>query len=103
MIALPVEIDTANDMSEMLRDLMAETAQEGMQMTLDRVDAEFTLEASGELVWNLSKGHVHSLTLEGDTAIAMDIAMTIDFGGQSMTMEMVMEMAGALESLIETK
>jgi hypothetical protein len=100
VIGLDIQVDTANDMSEMLMDIMGSEMPEGMELSLDRVDVEFALEAKGELLWNITAGHIHSLSIEGDSAMAMDMEMGMDFGGQSMTIEMSMEMSGTLESTI---
>lgn len=103
VIDLDVTVDTARDMSEFIEELMGEEMPEGMEFTLDRVDVEFALEATGEMLWNLGGGHVHSLAMEGDSAVAIDMEMGMDFGGQSMTMEMNMEMSGTMKTTVETE
>jgi hypothetical protein len=100
VIEIDIEIDTARDMSEFLEGVMGDEMPEGMDFTLDRVDLEFALEATGELLWNIRAGHLHSLELEGEAAIALDMEMGMDFGGQSMSMEMSMEMSGTMESSV---
>jgi len=103
VIALEINIDAAKDMSEFLSDMMSEEMPEGMEFSLDRVDVEFALETTGEMLWHIGAGHVQSLSLEGDSAAAMDMEMGMDFGGQSMTMEMSMEMSGTMEITVETE
>lgn len=103
VIDLDVEVDTSNDVSDMLADVMEEQVQEGMQYQLDRAQVQFALEATGQLLWNISAGHVHSLELAGDSAMGMEMALNIDLGAQEMVIEMAMEMAGTLESVIETR
>ena len=100
VIEIEIEIDTARDMSEFLEGVMGDEIPDGMDFTLDRVDLEFALEATGELLWNIRAGHLHSLELEGEAAIALDMEMGMDFGGQSMSMEMSMEMSGTMESSV---
>jgi hypothetical protein len=100
VVDIEIEIDTARDMSEFLEGVMGDEMPEGMDFSLDRVDLEFALEAKGELLWNISAGHIYSLNLEGDAAIAMDMEMGMDFGGQSMSMEMSMEMSGTMQTSV---
>jgi hypothetical protein len=103
VIDLDIQVDTTSDMTDILVEIMDEQAQEGMEFTLDRADVEFALDATGELHWNISKGHVHALDLEGESAMAMDMGVNVDFGGQTMDLDMSMEMEGELESSIRTR
>lgn len=103
IIDLDLSIDTANDVSETILDLMAEGAQDGMEMTLDRADVAFAIQATGELRWNLTAGRIEGMKLEGDTAIGMDTAVFMEFGGQSTSIEMLLEMSGTLVSEVSTQ
>ena len=94
VIELEIEIDTSKDMSSFLEEMMGDQLPAEVEMTLDRVDVEFALQASGILLWDLRGGHVYSLVLEGDSAVSMDMEMSMDMGGQAMTFEMSMEMSG---------
>jgi hypothetical protein len=91
-----IEIDTAKDMTDMLEEMMGEQMPEGMDVSFDRMDLELTLESKGELLWDLRGGHVHAFSIEGDMTIVLDMGMSMDMGGQEMTMEMSMEMSGTL-------
>lgn len=103
VIEIEIEIDTANDMAEMFEEMMAEQIPAEIDMSLDRVDVEFALESSGELLWNMSGGHVHSLVLEGESAVSMEMEMGMNAGGQAMNMEMNMEMSGTLKNMVATE
>jgi hypothetical protein len=103
VIEVAIELDTSKDMSELLEQMMGETAPETREMSLDRVDVEFALKSKGELLWDLDRHHVHSLQLEGESAIAMDMVVSMDFGGNAMTLEMSMEMSGTVSNSVETK
>lgn len=94
VIEIEVEIDTARDMSEFIEELMGDQIPAEVEMTLERVDVEFALQGKGILLWDLRGGHVHSFILEGDSAISMDMEMSMDMGGQAMSFEMSMEMSG---------
>ena len=84
-------------------ELMGEELPEGMDFNLDRVDVEFAYEASGQCLWNVRAGHAHSLSLEGEAIIALDMEVNLDFGGQAMAMEMSMEMSGEMATEMETE
>jgi len=101
VIEIEIEIDTAKDMSELIEELMGEQFPEEVEFSLDRVDIEFAYEASGRCLWNVSEGHAHSLSLEGEAAIAMDLEINVDLGGQAMVMEMSMEMSGEMATEME--
>ena len=97
VIDLAIEIDTSADVSELMNEQM-EGMPQGMEVSLDRADVELSIQSTGQLLWNLSAGHVQGLTLEGDTEFAMDIEMSMDMAGQAMDMEMSMEMSGTSET-----
>lgn len=103
LIGLAIDVETVNDMTETMMEVMEEQAQPGMEMNLDRAEMAFALEATGELRWNLTAGHVHSMQIEGDSNTAMEMEISIDLGGQSMALEMSMEMSGSMESVLETR
>ncbi|MFT7679676.1 MAG: hypothetical protein ACI8QC_003681, partial [Planctomycetota bacterium] len=94
VIEIEIEIDTAKDMSEFVEELMGDQIPAEVEMTLDRVDVEFALQSSGILLWDIRGGHVYSLSIEGESAVSMDMEMSMDMGGQAMTFEMSMEMSG---------
>lgn len=94
VIEIEIEIDTAKDMSEFVEELMGDQLPAEVELSLDRVDVEFALQAKGTLLWDLRGGHVHYFVLEGDSAVSMDMEMSLDMGGQAMTFEMSMEMSG---------
>jgi len=98
VIELTFKIKASRDMSEFVAELMGGEMPEGLEMTVNRLDVDFTYEGGGELHWNLGAGHAHALALKGEASVAMDMEMAMDFGGQSMTMAMEMAMSGALEN-----
>jgi len=59
VITIVVEIDSANDMTDMVADSMPDQElPEGMEMSIDRMDIEIELEAEGTLHWDVEGGHV---------------------------------------------
>lgn len=103
VIEIEIEIDTATDMAELFEEMMADQIPAEMDMSLDRVDVEFALETAGELLWNMSTGHVHSMNLEGESAVSIEMEMGMNAGGQAMNMEMGMEMSGTLKNMVATE
>ena len=103
VIDLAIEIDTSADMSEFMMEQMGEQVPEGIEVSLSRADVEFELELKGQLLWNLTAGHVHGLELEGTSTVASDVEMNMDAGGQAMDMEMSMEMSGAMAVSVKTQ
>lgn len=98
VIEISLKINAARDMSDMVAELMGEQMPEGMDMSVDRLDVEFAYEGGGELHWNMAEGRAHGLALKGNANIAMDMEMSMDAGGQAMTISMEMAMSGAMEN-----
>ena len=103
VIELTLDINTARDMSDMMEDLMGENLPVEMEVNIERVDIEFSMQGKGTLLWNLSGGHLHSFKLTGDSTIAMDMEIGLDMGGQTMSMETSMEMSGTVEQTVATE
>ena len=102
VIELEIEIDASADMSEMAADMMG-GEELPAEMSIDRLDVQMTYEGGGELHWNMAAGRVHALDLKADIAVAMDMAMAMDMGGQSMDLGMEMAMSGSIASQLATK
>jgi len=103
VITIVVEIDSANDMTDMVAGSMDEQElPEGMEMSIDRMDIEIELEAEGTLHWDVEGGHVHSFDLSGEISMLIDMAMSLEIPGQGeMTIENSMEMSGTMaQSLV---
>ena len=101
VIELAIDIESANDLSDKVEEMNAEQA-EGIEFSIESMDLAFTFEGGGELLWNLRGGHVHSLGLQGDVTIGMDMSMTMNMG-QEMNLEMSMDMSGTIEEKVETE
>ena len=100
VIELKIDIESANDLTEKIEEAMAESLPEGVDVSLESVDMEFTFAGGGELVWDLRGGHMKSLAIEGDVTIGMDMAMTMNVG-EEMSMEMSMQMSGTISETVE--
>jgi len=103
VIDLTIEIDTAADMSEFMMKQMGEQMPEGIEVSLDRADVEFELDMKGQLLWDVTAGHVHGLELEGTSTVASDVEMNMDAGGQAIDMAMSMEMSGTMSLSVKTQ
>lgn len=98
VIELTFKINASRDMSEFVAELMGEQMPEGMDMTVNRLDVEFSYEGGGELHWNLAEGRAQGLALKGNANVSMDMEMAMDMGGQAMTISMEMAMSGEMEN-----
>ena len=101
VIELSIAIDTARDMTDMVSDMMA-NAPEGMAPEIERMDVEFSIEATGKAYWDMEAGHISGLELQGDLSVTMDMEMSMDMG-QAMTIEVSMAMSGSIEQGLEVE
>ncbi len=102
VVALAVEVESANDITELLVEAVEQGAQQaGMNISVDSADVEVEFELSGELLWDLESGHVFSLVLSGDTKSVMDNAMTIEAMGEQMDIAQTLYMSATLEVSVE--
>lgn len=103
VIEIEVQIDAAADMAELAKDSMGEGMPEGMEIDIEHMDVEMSYEGSGELLWNMSKGVIHSFNLEADMDMMMDMGMAMAMGGQDMEMTMEMAMSGSVVNEVTTE
>jgi hypothetical protein len=92
VIRVLIEIESSNDMTDMVREMMdeMETPPGVESMSVESVDVELSLDGEGTLLWNLSHGHFSEFTFSGELSTTMDQSMSVDAGGQSMSMEQSM-------------
>ena len=104
VIEVEFDLESSRDMTEKMEEMMAEQAPEGMEvdMELESFDLEFTFEGQGELLWNSASNHVHSMKLEGDVTVMLDMAMSIDMG-EALQIEMTMDMSGEVSQKLTTE
>jgi len=95
VISITLKIESAKDMSELVRAAMAERGgPEGIEMEFERMDVELKVEAKGELRWNLGANCFESFELSGPMSMKLDQAMSISMGGQDTKIEQHIEMSG---------
>ena len=104
VIAVEFDLDSSRDMTEKMEEMMAEQAPEGMEidMELESFDLEFTFEGQGELLWNSKANQVHSMTLQGDVNVMLDMSMAINMG-EPLQIEMTMDMSGEVSQKLTTE
>lgn len=102
VIEITIQIDTAQDMTELMEAAMAESPSP-MMPSIDRVDIELEVEGRGKMLWNTRAGHVGSVAFEAEMAVAMDMEMSLDTGQAPMTIETSFAMSGTIESAVETE
>lgn len=98
VIKLAIEISSSNDLADFLTEQMAnQEMPEGMdfEMDVESMDMEFALEGEGELLWNMKAGILGSLSIEGDSSVTTDMAMTVNAMGQEQAMENSVTLAGS--------
>lgn len=98
VIGITIDIDSSNDMTEIVREQLEEMPEEMGELSVEYMDAEVEIEVEGTLFWNLSGKHAHSLDLSGSMRMVMDMAMNMSMSGQEMQMEQMFEMSGTIEN-----
>jgi len=61
---------------------------------------EYKITYTGQLLWDLKAGHLHSLELEGTVGFVMDMKSSMDFNGESHELNQRVEFAGEFEHKI---
>ncbi|QDV08888.1 hypothetical protein Poly30_44430 [Planctomycetes bacterium Poly30] len=103
VIELNVEIDASADMAELAAESMGDEMPEGIEMSIDHVDVEMSYSGTGELLWNMSKGVIHSFEMNADMEMNMDMGMNMAMGGQEMEISMEMAMSGSVKNTVTTE
>lgn len=99
VIGIAIDIQSSNDLSDKFKEMMGDQLPQGVDVDIENIDMDFTFEGSGELLWDVAAGHVHSFELSGDVTLAMDMAMSMNVG-QEMRMEMSMDMSGTIKQKV---
>jgi hypothetical protein len=96
VIKITTKIHGSKDMTEMVSEAMekAELPPGAGDIEIDHMDVEFKMEGEGELLWNLTAGHMHSFELSGPMNVNIDMAMKMSAQGQNLSIEQAMEMSG---------
>jgi len=102
-IKVTLEVSSANDLSELIAEKMAdaEMPQEGMEVSFDSMDVEVEIEGEGTLLWNVEAGHFASFEFAGDMQQVMEMAMAISSPMGEMDMEQTITMSGNLNFVFE--
>lgn len=95
-IRITFDVKNAVDLTEMMESAMDNMPPEMGGMEFDHMDMEIAYEGEGLLLWDLGRGLAHSFETSGDFGMLMDMGMSVDAEGQSMTIQMTMEMSGSL-------
>jgi len=102
VIEVSLDITAASDLTDLMEEMMSDEMPEGLEVSFDSMDLDFTFEGTGELLWNLEGGHVHAFQLSGEVSMAMEMAFSITMG-EEMDMEVSMEMSGTVSQKVETE
>lgn len=98
-IAISIDVTSANDLTEMIKDKMDEIdmSEQGVEIDFQSADVELALEGEGLLLWNVAEGHFASFELSGDMSQTMDLAMAMGTPMGDMDMEQTIEMSGTID------
>jgi len=58
---------------------------------------EYAVTYTGEMLWNVKAGRLHSLELQGEAKLSMDTKSSIEFGEESHELHQKVEFAGTIE------
>jgi len=96
VVKLTIDMKAKTDMTERVKEQMEEQdlppEVEGMEFK--SIDIEYSLEAEGELLWNVAGGHFHSLDLSGTSGFKSDQSMAMKVQGREMNIDQSMEFSG---------
>jgi hypothetical protein len=96
VIALEVDVESAAELTELIREQVANQEILGGEMEVESADAEMTLKGSGELLFNAAAGHFSSLTLSFESTQIVDTVMNMNMGGQEMKLEQGMDFSATI-------
>lgn len=100
VIELNFDVLGAADLTESMGEMSGGDMPPGVDISVDRMEMEMTYVGEGEMLWNLTAGHVHSVNLEGELTINMDMAMTMN---GDMEMTTAIGMAGKAVTSVTTE
>ncbi|MEX1025890.1 MAG: hypothetical protein WD226_12525 [Planctomycetota bacterium] len=104
VIKVLIEVDSTNDLSEFVAEQLANAEKpEGMDMEMDveSMDIEFQYEGEGEILWDVKRGVLSKLLLNGEMTLINDTAMTMTMMGQSQSFEQSMVFAGTSTTVFD--
>ncbi len=97
VIRLTLQVTSNKDMTDLMNEAL-EGSDQPMVPEIESVDSENEFDMEGELLWNMTKGHLKSLTLEGESNTIMDTAGSISMGSESLEFEQTMYLRSEMES-----
>lgn len=103
VISLTMDTDGVLDFSDIIMDMMDRMGDVmdmpmEVDMSIAAADLMMTIEGEGELLWDARRGIFRSMELEVDMSMGIEVAMDMDMGGESATMDMGVEMSGEMQT-----
>jgi hypothetical protein len=95
VIQLSIEIQSSNDMAEMISESMKEMP-DGTSFEVDHVDVDFKMEATGRVLWDMASRHLGGVDLSGEVGMDMDMGMKVNVQGRSQSVDQTMSMSGTI-------
>lgn len=103
VITLVIDTDGVLDFADMLLDMMDRMGDISdmpmeMDMSIAAADLLLAVDGEGELLWDARRGIFRSMVMEAEMSMGLEMAMDMDMGGQTGTMDLSVEMFGDIES-----
>lgn len=105
VLAVDIDLTADMDLASMLGDLssLIGDADLPIDIRLDVARMGGELRLKGEALWDLAAGHVHGATFEGDMGLEVELRASIEFFGESQSIEAELLMSGLLRSELTTE
>jgi hypothetical protein len=106
VIQLEIEARSSRDLGALAEELgqaMRSGLPDDAEMKITSLDAEYELDAEGELLWNLQSGLLHALSLSGQMRKIVVTAMTMKLGPTTSSMESSQIFSGTQSFSVTTK
>ncbi len=104
-IQIALEIASAADLSPLIEEAIQRIAEENgeteVPVDVRAADVNLDVQGTGTLLWDLRAGRLHSLQMQGDCQIALDVSISVDENGQSHSANLSAELSGTLEETVE--
>ncbi len=102
VIDIKVEGMLESDLVPMIEEMLSQNEMP-VPVLIEYGDVEFELIGTGELLWNLEGGHMHSFQLDSDVTLFLDASASVDGGQGEQEFEVSFEFSGTMAWNAETE
>ena len=103
VIEIHLEVGSALDVSELLRDLAEDAAAKAGQelpIEIEVADLNLDVEAQGVLRWNTTAGHLQDFELSSDGLLGIDLALSGEIMGEALAAEITVEVSTSMKHTV---